>query len=344
MFSDNICVDLHIHTPASDDYKGPRNDDEYKNILKSASDNNIKVLCITDHTTIIGYRKIMDLKLQTMNLIQTLHKRSDVDKSFLETIESELELFNSIHILMGIELNVSPGIHYVLVFRENVKPEQVEEFLVEITKDTFFKNIGLSDCMIDINSKQLFDVVEKRFGRNCFIYAPHCDSQSGVIEALKNLGTERLKILKDDRLLCLGFNKERSREYIKENLIPQIVKHRKIKLNFIQNSDYHGRSNERVGSQHFIINPVNERINFDTVLRELSTQSNIKTTLDTAIERYNLFKGDNILFDYGLIDKKDCILSNEDTICTTMCAIINSGKGNLQFTLNLTGDIDPQKG
>jgi len=127
-------VDLHIHTPASSDYKGIKSEEEYINILKQAKENNIELLCIADHITVAGYKKIMDLKNKTSELLGYLHKRTDISKSILNSVEQEYELFNSIHVLMGVEINVSPGIHYIIIFKETVTSKRVEDFLVSIIK------------------------------------------------------------------------------------------------------------------------------------------------------------------------------------------------------------------
>lgn len=44
-----IKIDLHIHTPASHDYKGPRNGNEYLQILREAKSKDLGIIAITDH-------------------------------------------------------------------------------------------------------------------------------------------------------------------------------------------------------------------------------------------------------------------------------------------------------
>ena len=76
--------------------------------------------------------------------------------------------------------------------------------------------------MIDMEISALFQSVRENFKTDCLIYAPHSDSQSGLIEGLKNFGTLRQKILKDPNLKCIAFNKEASRDYIEKSILPNI--------------------------------------------------------------------------------------------------------------------------
>lgn len=328
-------VDLHIHTPASSDYKGPKEDDEYIDIVKQANASNVELMCIADHNTVKGYENIMILKKQSFSLLSSLHKRNDADPSFIKKVESEYEQFNSVHILMGVELSVSPGIHYVLVFKEDVEIHEVRSFLIELIKDESIVETGSPDFMLDINSRQLFEIVDKRFNESCFIYAPHCDSQSGVIESLKNLGTERINILKDRRLLCLGFNKDKSKSYIQNNLIPSVMGDRNTGINFIQDSDYHGRVGEQVGSQYFLLERSKGKVCYDVLLDRLKSKEYIKTSLDTAMESYDQFKCENIIFGFGNISATMQEQSTIDKLCATVCAILNSNKGSIEFEIEI---------
>jgi predicted metal-dependent phosphoesterase TrpH len=62
MKTDFIKIDLHVHTPASSCYKGPKKDEEYLRILRFARSNDIKILGISDHNSIDGYKRILNIK------------------------------------------------------------------------------------------------------------------------------------------------------------------------------------------------------------------------------------------------------------------------------------------
>ena len=333
-------IDLHVHTPESRDYKGDKIGDEYLRILRSAKENKIDAICITDHLSIRGFKKLRDKEEQISILLTQLRGRSDADQKFIEKIEEELSLFTSIHILMGIEIKISPGIHYVLVFKENVKLEQAEAFLIRITENNK-KVWGTADYIVNMTSLDFFKLAEEQFGDNCFIFAPHSDSDCGVISALKELGLERLQILKDKRLLCLCFNKEATREYVKSNLMPQISKERGIPLNFIQNSDFHGGTGEKVGNLHFCIEKKDGKLRFDLILKRLLREVEIITTLDTSKKRYEEYKKDRLIFKLEI--PQDKIAEMPRVLYETICAIVNSNKGYLEFEINIEDDVDAKE-
>jgi len=60
-------MDLHVHTPASKCYSGENTDEQYVGILRKAIEENIDVLAITDHNTISGYKRLLEIygKLNT---------------------------------------------------------------------------------------------------------------------------------------------------------------------------------------------------------------------------------------------------------------------------------------
>lgn len=335
-------IDLHVHTPASSDYKGLKTDDEYKGILKQAKENGISLICITDHNTVAGYKKFMELKKQTFDLLCTLRKRND-SMEYQNIIEEEWQLFNSLHILMGVELCIHPGVHFIIVFQENVEISRVEKFILDLTKEPKVIVSGSANLVLDINFKLFFETVLTYFEeKECFIYAPHCDSSSGVIEAFKNFGDQRQKILQDDRLICLGFNKEDTKKYVMNSLMPHFQKKRSRQLHFIQDSDFHGRPGEKVGLLHFTIDKKLGNIGFDLLIKRFESNKMIRTSLDTALEDYEEFKKenfDNDLFIFeNILEKKE-----EERLCKTLCALINSDKGGLEIHLEIKERSDTKE-
>lgn len=338
MVGDYYVVDLHIHTPASSDYKGPKTEEEYIKILESAKENKVDIIGITDHFTVTGFCKLMSIKEERFSLLQTLRKRSDVESALLSKIQEEVDLFNAIHILMGIEIKLNPGIHYIVIFKENLTVKEVEDFLMSISNGDYEHHKCSEEYMLNLNTKDFLDSLEKVFGDNCFIYGPHCDSQSGLIEGLKNFKTGRMNILKDNRLICLGFNKDGSREYINGSLVPQILKDRGSAIGLIQESDYHGRAGEKVGSSHFLIEKKHGKSCYLTVLSKLLSGEEIITTIDTARQRYDDVVAKKIIFKLGILSKEADI--DVEKFCREVCASLNSNKGIFEFKVQVPAEMD----
>ncbi len=323
-------IDLHVHTPASKDYQGKKNEREYFSIVKNAFDNNIHTICVTDHFSLEGYKKIINLKDSIYLLLKDLKQREqdNISVDYIHTVEEEYKIINSVHVLMGVEVKVSPGIHYILVFKESIKPKEVEEFLFRLDPD-IPNNYGSDVYKLDISSSQFIDSASEHFGDNAFIYAPHCDSDSGLNESLKKFGDERLKVFGNDYLLCVSFNKEQTRSYIKNNLEPNFKHNRSRLLNYIQDSDYHGKKGEKVGAFSFSIE-TNKKASYDQIVSALSSTEFIKTSIDTAQEDFQNEISGKKIFEFDLTEKN---LEDND-IAETACAILNSDEGSLVFTVN----------
>ena len=72
----NYKADLHIHTPASKCYKGNKTEDEYLQIITSATKKGLDVIAITDHNSIEGYKTLIKYKEKILNDIDTQIQRN----------------------------------------------------------------------------------------------------------------------------------------------------------------------------------------------------------------------------------------------------------------------------
>lgn len=340
---DSWLVDLHVHTPASDDYRGAKEEAEYIQIVKMAKENNIDVIGITDHFSVKGYRKLMQIYNEKQTLIELLDKQTKYEDSpLIQEIKEEIELFESVLILMGIEINISPGIHYIIIFSKNVDSEQVEKFLLKLDID-LSKYDGSSKCMIEINSIEFFKQVKSEFGEECIIYAPHANQSSGVIKTLK--GIARQNILQDKNLTCIGFNQDSDRKYIKEDILSHIKRERE--LAFIQDSDYHAKVGQRIGEMYFYIeNQDNVEINFNLVRDILNGSKFLKTSCDTDKERYEKLIKNKIMFQFNNDNLQQLdIKEGWKELAKTFCAVLNSGdeKHLIEIEGQVNGELNKEE-
>ena len=51
--------DLHLHTPASYTWDGPKDDDAFKQVIKKINDSDVAVFAITDYWTFEGFQRLM---------------------------------------------------------------------------------------------------------------------------------------------------------------------------------------------------------------------------------------------------------------------------------------------
>lgn len=220
---------------------------------------------------------------------------------------------------MAVEINVSPGIHYIMVFSEEISPEEVHSFLKELDNDIEQK-YGSSDYMIEITSIDLFNKAKDRFKDECFIYAPHANQNNGIVKVLS--GQARQNVLKNEKLLGISINQESDKDYIENNIMVHIK--RENVLRYIQDSDYHGKDGQSIGDMYFYVDGFDDnidKINFNLIKSALYNNSIIRTSIDTAYERYSEATKDKVIYSFINADLTDINLEpNIECFLKTVCA------------------------
>lgn len=346
-------VDLHVHTPASKDYKGKKDRDEYKEIImktdlsykkedteKKNETSKINLIAITDHNSVDGFKTIMEMKKETSDLIIKLKQR-DPNLDYIKKLQKEEDLFNSVHILMGIEIKPDPGIHLLVIFHEEIKLELVETFLFDGLGAEYESLKGNPEPMLKWNIAQTFEEIQKRFTNKAFVIAPHVDSNCGLYESLKNLHQPRIIAFKHPLLKAISFNNPEVRDKIKKLLQSPDYK-RDYPIAFLQDSDYHGESGNYIGFSHSKILSGNKRISYSSLLNALPKEKNVICSVDFVEEIYNdLIEGFSIQRFMSTFQNK--LIFNESDyrlLCDTVCSYLNSDGGIIEMTgtISISGD------
>ncbi|MCI7766660.1 MAG: PHP domain-containing protein [Oscillospiraceae bacterium] len=201
-------VDLHVHTPASKCYKGDKSEEGYWEILRSAVKNGVRVIAITDHNTIMGYEKLIELKNQTLNEYEVV-KKYDIPEQQKLALEEKVNLLEQVYIILGVEITLNPGVH-IIVLGDNDSQNDIKSLLDEVGYT--IDNRG-SDSDIEPN----MDI--KTFLGNSLldgkiVIAPHVDSDKGIWSTLK--GYYRASIFKSNVISAITCNNIKQLETIKE--------------------------------------------------------------------------------------------------------------------------------
>ena len=342
-------LDLHIHTPASNDFKPIKQKNDLTNFIfslhssysksdqeysESLDDKSIKIIAITDHNNVDGFKAIMTRKRETSDLIRKLNER-DENIEYTKTLKKEEGLFSRTHILMGVEIKPDPGVHLLVIFDEQISAEQVEEFLQEgIDSDRQFK--GNPDTMLKWNISQTFEQITNRFGKKAFVIAPHVDSSAGLYEALKNFSQPRMLAFRNPLLRAVSFNNPETRERLSKLLQDPNYK-RSIPLAFIQDSDYHGETEYSTGVMHTRIFLENKKILFTSIQESLSKEKCIKCSIDFVEETYKELTQGFSVKSFNSYSKDELRFSEDDhrLLCDTVCAYLNSDGGIIEIIGNL---------
>lgn len=154
MGTESYKMDLHIHTPASKCYKGSKNDEEYFEILRYAHKQNLDIIAFTDHNSIAGYNRILQLKEELINKRKYLSEyESSISQlgNVIRECDDKLALFDDIYIIPGVEITLNPGVH-ILVLSSH---EEIEELsnLLDYVGYTEEKRGADSDVAINMDIK-----------------------------------------------------------------------------------------------------------------------------------------------------------------------------------------------
>src|SRR3954462_4730585 len=119
-------MDLHLHTPASSDYRDPGI--SYLDILKKAEEKGIDMIAFTDHNTVGGYAA-MHREIETLTLLERLGRMTDVER---ETLSEYRRIMAKIVVLPGFEFTATFGFHILGIFPENTSVRKLEYLLLNL--------------------------------------------------------------------------------------------------------------------------------------------------------------------------------------------------------------------
>ncbi|PKN76616.1 MAG: hypothetical protein CVU52_03975 [Deltaproteobacteria bacterium HGW-Deltaproteobacteria-10] len=328
-------IDLHIHTPASNCYKGKKDDDEYLSILKKAKDRNLKIIAITDHNTIDGYKQLMEIK---DNLEKAKKSLSEITDSIqvrnkLKDINEKLNLFNTILVLPGVEFEVRNGIHILVIFNNNVEIKVIEKFLTD-------GGYGIEGCgqeepgiIPNWDIFSLFDVAKKY---DCILIDAHTDSHKGILNTIPR-GKPRAACFKSDQLTAVCYKNETQKDMLENVLRTSIEYKRNRQLSFVKFSDAH--KFQDVGSEFTYVKLKNidyESLNnaFNNPSEMVSVEEpSLKTILNKLIDEENSYRvpdltGDNVSYFKKLV----CALHNSDGGYILVGVTDNKNKTGVKIT------------
>lgn len=103
-------MDLHLHTPASSDYK--QEGVGYLDILQRAEAQGLDVIAFTDHNTVAGFRN-MQANIEQLVMLKTLDRILPEEEAQLKEYN---RLLNKILVLPGFEFTATFGFHVLGIF------------------------------------------------------------------------------------------------------------------------------------------------------------------------------------------------------------------------------------
>jgi predicted metal-dependent phosphoesterase TrpH len=310
-----VKIDLHIHTPASSCFKNEKNDDTYLKILRKAKNEKIKIISITDHNSIEGYKKLqliykqLNIKLSTLSTITDSTQTTHIVKE----IEDKLSLFQDILILPGIEFEVKNGIHMLVIFNQNISIDKIERFLIDggYTRDCFGEETPSS-----LSKWGILDLFEESKNYDCLLIDAHTDSNKGILNTIPS-GLFRANCFKSSQLHAIGYNSEKQKAMLQRTIETSKDYKRDTTLSFVKFSDAHKIS--EIGSRFTWVKL--EEVNFLSLKNAfLNPQEMVSTEkpslekiLNQLLNQNNTVKINNLSEDnVEYLKKAICALNNTE--------------------------------
>ena len=205
-------VDLHVHSPASADYRGDKDVSPYKFISAFVA-RGFDLIAITDHNT----GTYIDQAIKARDLIAAKEGKN-------------------ITVLPGVELNVSPGVHLLAILPEGGSAS-ISDLLSRLGLP--FEQHGSANKFI---SQLIGDVARVVHERRGLLIGAHCNSTHGIVETLK--GQPRREWL--GMLDALEINSESATEKI-DNTMDYVANSLKVSIPFTFGGDSQDCASESTG-------------------------------------------------------------------------------------------------
>lgn len=313
-----IAADFHVHTPASSCYKGNRDETEYLAILQRYHDKDVRVVAITDHNTLLGYKALMaireDLDRRKQIVAELVQKYPDTREE-LDAIDAQLGLFKELLIIPGVEIDVNPGVHVLLLFDPAESLEPVDDLLIAAgyTEDVQGVENPTIECNLSVD--QLLDAANEL---GATVIAAHVDRDKGILKVLS--GRYRAQVFRHPGLTAISYC-DPNTETVLDDLLRQKQYLRSEPPALLKCSDYHGEGE------------VGRRISY-LRLEELSWQE-VCDALSAPVERVSdTARPDvkRIIEQLALSPSAVCFPScgvESNELAQAACAIMNSASRGL---------------
>ena len=188
-------MDVHIHTPASEDFQQP--EITYLDILQKAEARGIQILAFTDHNTIAGYRTLMD-EIHQLELLEKLNRLLPEERNKLNEYH---RLLKKILLLPGFEFTATFGFHILGLFSPNKNIREIEHLLLNLSIPSQSLDDGTPAIGASVDVLSAYSMIDQAGG---IVIAAHANSTNGVAMRGMNFGGQtRIAYTQDAHLHAL---------------------------------------------------------------------------------------------------------------------------------------------
>ncbi len=188
-------MDLHLHTPASADYR--ESNVTYLDILKKAEQKGLDIIAITDHNTAAGYRRLLD-EIQDLELLERRNRLTEQEKQELAEFR---RLRDKLLILPGFELTCTLGFHVLGIFPPDTSVRELEHLLLDLNVPAEKLDIGSGEVGATSDVLTAYRLINEAGG---LAIAAHANSSHGVAMPGFDFGGQtRIAYTQDENLHAL---------------------------------------------------------------------------------------------------------------------------------------------
>ncbi len=175
-----IRVDLHIHSPASEDYAEP--DVSFIRILEEADNRELELIAITDHNTVAGYERLKR-DVEFLEQLDRTQRATPEDRQLLSDYQ---RLLSKITVLPGFEFTSHYGAHVLGVFAPSTPISLIEATLLQLGVPAAKLKAGATGVPDTEHVTDAYELIARAGG---LVIAAHANGPAGVISETLRLGT-----------------------------------------------------------------------------------------------------------------------------------------------------------
>ncbi len=175
-----IRADLHIHTPASEDYA--ELEVRYLDILQEAECRGLEIIAFTDHNTVHGYEQFQD----RVEFLRTLEYAGRLTREEQEELNEYRRLIHKITVLPGFEFTSHYGAHILGIFSPDRPVSLLEMTLLQLGVPYDLVKKGVCGIPDTRHVTEAYEVVARAGG---LVIAPHANGPNGIITETLRMGT-----------------------------------------------------------------------------------------------------------------------------------------------------------
>lgn len=180
-------IDLHIHTPASEDYE--EKSVSYLEILREAERRGLDIIAFTDHNTVAGYEGLLD-EIEFLERLETRGRLNDEERVELDEYR---RLLTKITILPGFELTTRFGAHVLGIFSPKMRNgvPRLKGVLNELGVPYDKMNLGTTAVPGTQAFLEAYKIIHEAGG---IVIAAHVNSPTGVLAIASNMPTGAARV------------------------------------------------------------------------------------------------------------------------------------------------------